>query len=133
MAGYAGYSMSNNAVDAYDRGLAPLSKVARPKGVTTTAVAAFVPAAEWHHTSKRYNKTKFYCPNAIRVAYDASTEAVEDCEACGDDHTNASYAVRVAQHIAAGLPMHTLDRLDRDELPSDRDYWTRVAAWMETS
>lgn len=56
--------MSVNAVDAYDRGLLPASKIARKigRGVTAADVAAVLNPAEWHHTSARFNKTNFYKP-----------------------------------------------------------------------
>lgn len=85
MAGYNGYSMSNNAVDAYNSGEMPLSKW------TKTAILEAVQTAiddgdaainfsldllkkvkiadlkvcllyksSWHHTSNHYNKTDFY-------------------------------------------------------------------------
>lgn len=83
--GYCGYSMSNNAVDAYNDGEKPLSKWT--KAVLLDAVQAAVEAGEviinfnfdllkkvkvavlkkellynssWHHTSSFYNKTEFY-------------------------------------------------------------------------
>lgn len=80
MAGYDGYSMSNNARAAYEEGKAPLSKwtksaiLQRMQENGTPAefiqLAAKYPAevvkrvllfsAEWHHTSAKYNETKFY-------------------------------------------------------------------------
>ncbi len=68
MAGYNGFSMSNNAVDAYARGLLPASKAAREFGFkSTAAVRACVHPSEWHHTSKEFNATDFYdVPGTIR-------------------------------------------------------------------
>lgn len=86
MAGYAGFSMSNNAVDAYERGIAPASKVAKPKGVTSKTVKLLVDPEEWHHTSKKYNRTDFYCPEAIRVAFDPDPTGTDDCEVCDGLH-----------------------------------------------
>ena len=80
MAGYAdGYSMSNNAVAAYERGLRPRSKW--NKRDILDALPAdkraelhldkyplaflrehFLSLEEWHHTSKQYNCTDFYLP-----------------------------------------------------------------------
>lgn len=71
MAGYADdYSMSMNALTAYDDGLVPLSKLPKIKGVTSANIRAIVPAEEWHHTSARYNRTKFYCPTCVGFAFD---------------------------------------------------------------
>lgn len=92
MAGYNGYSMSNNAVDAYNNGEMPLSKWTKAailEAVHTAvddgeAVINFdldllkkVKVAElkefllykssWHHTSSRYNRTDFYSLDVDRL------------------------------------------------------------------
>ena len=78
MAGYKGYSMSNNAVAAYDDGEKPLSKWTKSeiideleilnddvsaglKKMTGAQVKSeFLEKSSWHHTSKMYNRTNFY-------------------------------------------------------------------------
>lgn len=80
MAGYHNYSMSNNAVQAYNSGEKPLSKWTKAAIIEALqeqeAPAAFIQAikkqpsaalkeellyrSSWHHTSSRYNKTDFY-------------------------------------------------------------------------
>jgi len=84
MAGYKGYSMSNNAVSAYENGEKPLSKWTKtaimdeldaaylagelPLSALETAdgmkadelKAAVLRRSSWHHTSKFYNRTVFY-------------------------------------------------------------------------
>lgn len=85
MAGYYGYSMSNNAVEAYSNGEKPLSKWTKTeiieevgcliKNNAVTPTFSFTklekaPApvvkelclshTSWHHTSNHYNKTDFY-------------------------------------------------------------------------
>jgi len=77
--GYNGYSMSNRAVEAYSNGEKPLSKWTKAEIIS--AVSELDPAkaellksvklltlkekalcySSWHHTSNRYNETKFYC------------------------------------------------------------------------
>lgn len=83
MAGYYGWSMSNNAVDAYENGRKPLSKWTKrdilfcleerldredvslffsrlkklPKKIL---METFLYESEWHHTSSFYNHTSFY-------------------------------------------------------------------------
>lgn len=79
----SGYSyregMSNGAVEAYDSGLFPLSRLTvdglRDAGWRETKTLAKALAksgqwhrAVWHHTSNRYNQTDFYNP-ADLVAY----------------------------------------------------------------
>lgn len=65
MSGYSGYAMSNNAVAAYCDGLVPASRT----GVPAHLVEQFVEFVEWHHTSSRYNKTKFYSREEVRIAF----------------------------------------------------------------
>lgn len=60
MAGYDGFSMSNNARAAYRRGKMPASKLAKELGVSTAAIRNFLTPCEWHHTSSQYNRTDFY-------------------------------------------------------------------------
>ncbi len=50
--GYNGYSMSNRAVQAYEDGLVPASKI---REVPTPLIQEFCRYAEWHHTSSQYN------------------------------------------------------------------------------
>lgn len=92
MAGYKGYSMSNNAIAAYENGERPLSKwtktdllreVARvieddellltydPSELRVLPLAALRSAllswSSWHHTSDHYNVTDFYTVNPVKV------------------------------------------------------------------
>ena len=76
MSGYNGYSMSNNAVDAYKDGEKPLSKWTKKailKGINEinpnidvskldlkTLKQEFLRKSSWHHTSCKYNVTDFY-------------------------------------------------------------------------
>lgn len=83
MAGYKGYSMSNNAIKAYDEGRMPLSKWTKTAileaiedylishgneayyhkfdGLSKKELSQFLHTnGEWHHTSKFYNRTLFY-------------------------------------------------------------------------
>jgi len=76
MAGYDGFSMSNNAVGAYDQGKVPLSKMNKPwlqaNEIDLSATHArwlaknHVGADEWHHSSKMFNRTEFYSADAIK-------------------------------------------------------------------
>ena len=82
-AGYHGYSMSNNAVEAYENGEKPLSKWTKSAILTELAELdapvevqniaktlsldvlkdLFLYKSSWHHTSKMYNRTDFYSVN----------------------------------------------------------------------
>ncbi len=87
MSGYHGYSMSNNALDAYERGRMPISKWT--KTAILSAIRAYAPKhpltsqlskvpvpvlkaklliyTEWHHTSSHYNRTDFYALDTARL------------------------------------------------------------------
>lgn len=90
MAGYHGYSMSNNAVEAYKSGEKPISKWTKSeilanieKQIQSGIIPGFtmnprlIPASvlkelflyksSWHHTSSRYNHTNFYSYNDERL------------------------------------------------------------------
>lgn len=90
MAGYNGYSMSNNAVTAYSNGEKPLSKwtrsailtaiahmivnedlpeeiIADIDGMKTAELKRFLVPSSWHHTSCQYNRTTFYVLDEERI------------------------------------------------------------------
>ena len=70
--------MSERAAQAYEGGLVPASKT----GVPAKLVEEYCRYAEWHHTSGRYNKTKFYDRHYVRVIFglDEPTEDDEEEE-----------------------------------------------------
>lgn len=94
MAGYADdFSMSNNAIDAYDRGLRPRSKWNKADILNALPADArtylqldqypleflreyFLEVEEWHHTSKHYNQTDFCRPSVV----DWATSTLEDVQ-----------------------------------------------------
>lgn len=88
MAGYNGWSMSNNAVAAYEDGEKPLSKWTKAdifKAINEQEVElkcsiekliklpvkvlkkVCLTYSSWHHTSNHYNKTDFYSLDADRI------------------------------------------------------------------
>lgn len=97
MAGYKGYSMSNNAVDAYSNGERPISKWSkadiltecRREGVSPEQIEHLkkfslaelreigLKRTSWHHTSSRYNATDFYSvdvSNLEKVRYEPTKQ-----------------------------------------------------------
>lgn len=85
MAGYNGFSMSNNAVAAYSNGEKPLSKWTKSdilaeipedlrekaKALTVSELKTlFLVQTSWHHTSSMYNRTNFY---SVRSDVDSET------------------------------------------------------------
>lgn len=92
MAGYCGWSMSNNAVDAYDNGEMPMSKWGKrdivdqiEEGVEKGDIELhcsmnkleklplgvlreyFLERTSWHHTGKYYQETDFYSLNICYI------------------------------------------------------------------
>lgn len=67
MAGYSGISMSNNARDAYNRGLCPASKV--HKKLPVALIVKFCRSEEWHHSSPRYNEISYYNPDYVKATF----------------------------------------------------------------
>jgi hypothetical protein len=83
--GYSGYSMSRNAVSAYDNGEKPKSKWTREdilniiedinpdllpllnKVSVSCLKDIFLYKSSWHHTSSYYNKTDFYSVNEDKI------------------------------------------------------------------
>ena len=88
MAGYSGYSMSNNAVEAYESGEKPISKwtkeaiffeikdqelelkcsVEKLKKLPVKLLKEVcLRRSSWHHTSNHFNKTDFYSLNTNKI------------------------------------------------------------------
>ena len=78
MAGYNGFSMSNNAVAAYRQGLVPASKI---KGVPAALVKEFCSPSEWHHMSKQYNCTDFFDPEDVLIEFGLDPKNGKDLSA----------------------------------------------------
>lgn len=96
MAGYDGYSMSNNARDAYEAGEKPLSKWTKKAIVEVVGAdvinrnpqlkalklkelrAIFLTQTAWHHTSKFYNETTFYACRTLEDIAENTEDAIFD-------------------------------------------------------
>jgi hypothetical protein len=78
MAGYDGFSMSNNAIAAYRRGLV----TAKDTGIPAHLVEEYCRYEEYHHTSSMYNSTPFYNREYVRATF--GLEKSEDYEADPD-------------------------------------------------
>jgi hypothetical protein len=97
MSGYSpDFSMSNNAIAAYDNGLRPASKV---PGVPAVLVKEFCRPDEWHHSSKAYNRVNFYNPTEVRAIF--GLEASEDFTA------DPRAVTALAAHKAGGAGTET--------------------------
>lgn len=91
MAGYHGFSMSNNAVAAYNDGLVPASKV---PGVPAALVKAHCRPAEWHHASKAFNRVNFYDPAKVRAKFGLKFDPLENRYYDDDDFEPDPRAIR---------------------------------------
>lgn len=108
MAGYDGFSMSNNARMAYHNGLKPASKIS---GIPSTLIAQFCTADEWHHTSARYNRTNFYNEAEVRVIFGLDPES-EDVEAVFNQAAADALAASKAPKTAEVLTGRTVKWID---------------------
>lgn len=81
MAGYNGYSKSWNAIAAEDSGLVTRSGITKawlaenaidesPLFIKWLVRVEYILADEWHHTSKTYNRTKYFSVDGIRETLD---------------------------------------------------------------
>ena len=77
MAGYDGFSKSNNALDAEAQGLLPASILAKQMRLPV-AVIIEAGASEWHHTSSWFNRTDYYSRADVEefLATDEGQEAL---------------------------------------------------------
>lgn len=98
MAGYYGYSMSNNAVEAYCRGEKPLSKWTKAyiveelvlQGASSYLLESVkkirlkelrkiaLTKCGWHHTGLYFNKTDFYCVDITNMEDELVERAIEN-------------------------------------------------------
>lgn len=60
MAGYRGWSKSNNAYNAEGEGRLTATALARRLRCRSSAITALLTPIEWHHTSSWYNETNYY-------------------------------------------------------------------------
>lgn len=112
MAGYCGFSMSNNAVAAYREGLVPASKVG--SGIPAALIREHCRYSEWHHTSKHFNATEFYDPDYVKGCFGVY----------GPDHESFD------ENAAEALDAHKSSRKEKDPGKTYKD--CRVD-WLEWS
>lgn len=127
MAGYADdFSMSNNAIDAYDRGLRPRSKWTKADILDALPANArtylqldeypleflreyFLEVEEWHHTSKHYNRTDF-CRPSIAHWSTSTTEDVQNLYIVWLQRQKKAQAMKNHRHTQGSRYLHALDR-----------------------
>lgn len=117
MAGYKGYSMSNNAVDAYMSGEKPISKWTKQEVVEYVQeirpelkdelkklrkdelFELVLLRSSWHHTSMYYNETDFY---------KIDEEAIENIT-----------AEKISEKIANRVPLNKTEQLEEQYVLAD--------------
>jgi len=91
MAGYYGFSKSNNAIEAEEQGLLPASILAKKLGVSAVAIKHLMSPDEYHHTGLYYNRTDYY-DGRLLLAVKNNTEAP-----LWADDEDVTYARRLLQ------------------------------------
>jgi len=88
MAGYNGFSKSNNATDAENEGKFPLTQASEilstelgiPK-IQAKRMLQDIGTSEWHHTSCHYNVTDYYETDIVEISNDLEIGAETEKEA----------------------------------------------------
>lgn len=80
MAGYDGFSKSNNAIYAESEDKFPATVAAKKLGVSAAAIKAILSPCEWHHTGKMYNRTDYYYIGELLEAKGGNCDDAEICE-----------------------------------------------------
>lgn len=136
MAGYHGWSMSNNAVQAYEDGEKPLSKWTKKTLVYELADALDTEPEEvekvlkpyalkevkdkcliytgWHHTSSHYNRTSFYALDDFEDLTDL------ECRLSGKENT-AKEAREEAELEAMKKAQAEIDAKYYGKMPTDKE------------
>lgn len=112
MAGYDGYSMSNNARAARQQGRVPASVLARQigRGATAAGVAAVLTPTEWHHTSAKYNRTNFYdLESAVENMVESEEMSEEAARAALEDRIVAASKPKTETVEHAGVTVRWLE------------------------
>ena len=115
MAGYQNYSMSNNAVDAYENGEKPLSKwtkqdildemrqigysaemLEKAKSTNVSNLkSAMMRRSSWHHTSCKYNRTNFYSVDSDKTLNDLDFKEIKKVKI---EKVNPMYVVALVRY-----------------------------------
>jgi len=81
MAGYDGFSKSNNARSAEQMDRYPATILAKKLTCRPGAIKALMQPTEWHHTSSRYNTTDYYDGSLLlEIANERESADEEDQE-----------------------------------------------------
>jgi len=116
--GYIGYSQSVRAAEAKGDGRMPLTHLVKRvrrffPGVTSGDLRTILSPSEWHHTSKKFNRTDFY---DLRDFADVETRRTLRARISARREYNVLYR----QAIAAGLT---------DNLMANGEVWYPLAKY----
>lgn len=92
MAGYSGYSKSNNAIAAENDGRFNATQLAKRLKVSSAAIKALLTPSEWHHTSSYYNRTDYYNePILLSIVDNPDLSDEELVELLSEYHNGINY------------------------------------------
>ena len=120
MAGYYRFSMSNNAISAYNSGEKPFSKwrksdileelgelANRFEKVPAPALkSALLYKSSWHHTSKHFNKTNFYSVDLDKAEEMTDAEIAALCASKVAKHPPKTEKRHVSYLVWSGTRKH---------------------------
>ena len=106
MAGYDGYSKSNNAVNAEMNGYMTLTAFAKLLKVKTAQIKGIIEPDEWHHTSKMYNKTNYYDARPYITMINDNFQYVEDH---WEDHNDFEEALKLYNKVKNNRPFENIN------------------------
>ena len=103
MAGYDGYSKSNNAIAAEADGRFPATKLAKRLKCSSAAIKRHLKTTEYHHTSSRYNSTDYY-DEPVLIALADGVDHTAIMEYYGLDSGELTTAVAMLGTLRADKP-----------------------------
>lgn len=154
MAGYNGYSMSNNAVAAYEDGEMPLSKWTKTailnvisencemadekanllKKMTAKELKdAFLKRSSWHHTSMFYNCTNFYALD-FEAIEKTSSEEIENIISKRQTKTRRSAEeIKAEKEIKAARKAEKEAKEEKERLFKYQSRYKSLSGFMRSS
>jgi hypothetical protein len=99
MAGYDGFSKSNNALHAEGQGLLPISRISAKTKIPSALIREFVSPKEKHHTSAHYNLTDYYSVNEVEVIFGKRGPSLEEIEQGIEANPDAITTLRASHKL----------------------------------
>lgn len=135
MAGYNGFSKSNNAVEAENNGRFPLTKIRQLTGLTSDFIRE-VDTDEYHHTSKFYNVTNYYdLDRVVEAAIDRgiTTPKIRAILAAERENKEARWKAAIRRAVVPGAMWPAVLLQRTNEAASQRRYAEALKIWRRGS